>query len=176
MRSSGSGFEEHKGCKVSQKQIRGAFAVSHPLIVLHIILEGARKWMGPFLGCVFILFRRKRSYLAFCLTSPPEMTVSSHLTITCRDSRCFKGNVVSHHCMQSNFTESLLFQMRSVMEQTHQLLPTQELLGCNRRQPPKHMPVGIDHYGLQGIHQLNTVTPLEDCVDIRIMDNAPSED
>lgn len=55
---------------------------AHPLMVLQIILEGARKWMGPFLGCVFIRFLKNRSYLAFCLTSPPEMHISSHLTIT----------------------------------------------------------------------------------------------
>ena len=38
--------------------------------------------MGPLVGFVFILFLKKRSYLAFCLTIPPEMHASSVLTTT----------------------------------------------------------------------------------------------
>lgn len=43
----------------------------HPRIVRHRMREGARKWMGPFLGAVSMRLRRKRSYFAFCRTSPP---------------------------------------------------------------------------------------------------------
>lgn len=38
---------------------------SHPRMVLHRILEGARKWMGPLLGLVFMRLRRKRRYFIF---------------------------------------------------------------------------------------------------------------
>ena len=56
---------------------------THPRMVLHRILEGALKWMGPLLGCVFMRLRRKRWYFIFCRTMPPEMQIASDLTITC---------------------------------------------------------------------------------------------
>ena len=46
------------------------------------IFEGALKWMGPFLGCVFMRLRRKRSYFIFCRTMPPDMQISSARTST----------------------------------------------------------------------------------------------
>ena len=58
-------------------------AAAHPLIVRARIFEGARKWMGPWLGCVFMRLRRNLSYFIFCRTSPPEMQISSHLTTAC---------------------------------------------------------------------------------------------
>ena len=56
----------------------------YPLTVRQKILEGARKWMGPWDGFVFILLRRKRRYFIFCLTSPPESAISSQRTTTTR--------------------------------------------------------------------------------------------
>ena len=55
---------------------------AHPLTVLQKILDGARKWMGPFFGLEFILFLRKRSYFIFCRTRPPETVISSARTMT----------------------------------------------------------------------------------------------
>lgn len=46
------------------------------------ILEGARKWIGPWEGLVFIRLRRKRWYFIFCLTNPPDRQISSHRTTT----------------------------------------------------------------------------------------------
>lgn len=57
-------------------------------MVLHMILEGALKWIGPFEGFVFIRLFRKRSYFIRWRTSPPEMHTSSHRTITCRQGHC----------------------------------------------------------------------------------------
>ena len=51
-------------------------------MVLHKILEGARKWMGPWEGFVFMRLRRNRRYFIFWRTSPPERHISSHLTTT----------------------------------------------------------------------------------------------
>lgn len=48
------------------------------------ILEGARKWMGPWEGLVFILLRRNLKYFIFWRTRPPDMQISSHLTTTTR--------------------------------------------------------------------------------------------
>ena len=62
-------------------------AAAHPLIVRARIFEGARKWMGPWLGCVFMRLRRNLSYFIFCRTSPPEMQISSHLTTACSQRR-----------------------------------------------------------------------------------------
>ena len=63
------------------------WAAAHPLMVRARIFEGARKWMGPWLGCVFMRFRRNLSYFIFCRTSPPEMQISSHLTTACSQRR-----------------------------------------------------------------------------------------
>ena len=41
--------------------------------------------MGPWDGCVFILFLRNRSYFIFCLVRPPDMQIASVLTTTCTD-------------------------------------------------------------------------------------------
>jgi hypothetical protein len=49
--------------------------------------EGALKWKGPRVGLVFMPLRRKRSYLAFCRTSPPETEISSQRTSTCSHSQ-----------------------------------------------------------------------------------------
>ena len=59
---------------------------AHPLTVLQKILDGARKWMGPFFGLEFILFLRKRSYFIFCRTRPPETVISSARTMTYVDT------------------------------------------------------------------------------------------
>lgn len=62
-------------------------------MVLQMIREGALKWMGPFLGCVFMRFLRNRSYFIFWRTSPPEMHTSSHLTITCDNANMCQNAV-----------------------------------------------------------------------------------
>ena len=59
-----------------------ASSSSHPRTVLQKMREGARKWKGPLVGLVFMRLRRKRSYFIFCLTSPPEIVISSARTIT----------------------------------------------------------------------------------------------
>lgn len=46
------------------------------------IFEGARKWIGPWEGFVFILLRRNLRYFIFWRTSPPDKQISSHLTTT----------------------------------------------------------------------------------------------
>lgn len=46
------------------------------------ILAGARKWMGPWEGLVFIRLRRNLMYFIFWRTKPPEMAISSHRTTT----------------------------------------------------------------------------------------------
>lgn len=56
--------------------------MTDPRTVRQKILPGARKWMGPWEGLVFMRLRRKRKYFIFCLTSPPEMQISSHRTTT----------------------------------------------------------------------------------------------
>lgn len=50
---------------------------SYPRIVLHRILAGERKWIGPCDGLVFILLRKKRKYFIFWRTRPPERQISS---------------------------------------------------------------------------------------------------
>jgi len=57
--------------------------ITHPRMVLQRIRAGARKWIGPLLGLVFILFLRNLKYFIFCLTSPPDKHISSHRTTTC---------------------------------------------------------------------------------------------
>ena len=52
----------------------------YPRMVRQRILEGARKWIGPCDGLVFIRLRRKRRYFIFWRTRPPERQISSHLT------------------------------------------------------------------------------------------------
>lgn len=56
--------------------------ITHPRMVLQRIRAGARKWIGPLLGLVFILFLRNLKYFIFCLTSPPDKHISSHRTTT----------------------------------------------------------------------------------------------
>lgn len=51
-------------------------------MVRHRILAGARKWIGPWEGLVFIRFLKNLMYFIFCLTNPPDMQISSHLTTT----------------------------------------------------------------------------------------------
>lgn len=46
------------------------------------IFEGALKWIGPWEGLVFMRFLKNLKYFIFCLTNPPEMQISSHLTTT----------------------------------------------------------------------------------------------
>ena len=55
---------------------------AHPRMVLQRILEGARKWIGPWEGLVFMRLRRKRRYFIFWRTRPPERQISSHRTTT----------------------------------------------------------------------------------------------
>ena len=56
--------------------------MTDPRTVRQKILEGARKWMGPWEGLVFMRLRRNLKYFIFCLTSPPEMQISSQRTTT----------------------------------------------------------------------------------------------
>ena len=58
------------------------FRSTNPRTVRQKILEGARKWMGPWEGFVFIRLRRNLMYFIFWRTSPPERQISSHLTMT----------------------------------------------------------------------------------------------
>jgi len=55
---------------------------THPLMVRQRIFEGALKWIGPWEGLVFMRFLKNLKYFIFCLTNPPEMQISSHLTTT----------------------------------------------------------------------------------------------
>ena len=124
---------------------------TYPLMVRQIILDGARKWMGPFLGCVFILFLKNRSYFAFCLTSPPDMQTSSHLTITCNNPSlvltiqslqgeiwmnfeficlCYKRQSAYKPFPAYAFPLNSKLANKSAGPQTHQLLSSKELLCC----------------------------------------------
>jgi len=65
-----------------QQKMKAGINISYPRIVRQRILEGARKWIGPWDGFVFILLRRNLRYFIFWRTSPPERQISSHLTTT----------------------------------------------------------------------------------------------
>ena len=83
---------------------------THPRMVLHKILDGARKWIGPCDGCVFIRFLRNLSYFIFCLVRPPDMQISSVLTTTCarmtrsamQAKKCFARLSAGPRCMPSS--------------------------------------------------------------------------
>jgi hypothetical protein len=61
---------------------RKTWKETDPRTVRQKILAGARKWMGPWEGLVFMRLRRNLKYFIFCLTSPPDIHISSHLTTT----------------------------------------------------------------------------------------------
>jgi hypothetical protein len=66
-------------------------------MVLHRIRAGARKWIGPLLGLVFILFLKNRKYFIFCLTRPPDKQISSHRTTTCVPHQTLSLSLKSRH-------------------------------------------------------------------------------
>lgn len=83
--------------------------ITHPRMVRQRILEGARKWMGPWEGLVFMRLRRNLRYFIFWRTSPPERQISSHLTTTtfCPFSNSFANidaSLPSMWCLASTTT------------------------------------------------------------------------
>jgi hypothetical protein len=76
--------------------------ITHPRMVLQRIRAGARKWIGPLLGLVFILFLRNLKYFIFCLTSPPDKHISSHRTTTC----CSQTTKKSPPSLLSNYPQA----------------------------------------------------------------------
>jgi len=75
LRSKLSTKHEHKNKPNIQR-------ATHPRMVRQRIFEGARKWMGPWEGLVFMRLRRNLMYFIFWRTKPPEMAISSHRTTT----------------------------------------------------------------------------------------------
>lgn len=55
---------------------------TYPRMVRQMILAGARKWIGPWEGLVFIRLRRNLMYFIFWRTRPPDIQISSHRTNT----------------------------------------------------------------------------------------------
>lgn len=86
--------------------------------------------MGPWDGCVFILFLRNRSYFIFCRVRPPDMQIASVLTTTCR--KC---------CAQPL---GWWGQGGPFFARAYHLLAIQQLLGQDGGQPAKHMPTSIN--------------------------------
>lgn len=74
----------HKAPNIKQnkRKQRNSDQSNYPRMVRQRILEGARKWIGPWEGLVFMRLRRNLWYFIFWRTRPPERHNSSHLTTT----------------------------------------------------------------------------------------------
>lgn len=105
---------------------------TYPRMVLHKIRAGARKWIGPLLGLVFILFLKNLRYFIFWRTRPPDKQISSHRTTT-----CWRHKI-----------RFLFFSKESNAIKwgggTYNFLAIEKLLGEDGRQAAEHVVTSID--------------------------------